>query len=458
MAGRNGNKNKVNKSRKRENSSNNRTDNKTKKTNNLIPLKDFIGFDINNEDNHSMDTNSDNGSENSVETIMGHNKEDKLNDNPVSNNMNSTNIPNNKKMLYYSSKDKGPFNVIATKEKLHIVRLGKDLEILNINKNNIENIIRLGKNRAKIICKNISDANKILRQENQIENLLGYEFSIPENFIKTIGIIRNIPIEITKDELYQNLEVERGIEIMDIERIKKYNFDLKKEEDTEIIKISFRSNYLPPRVKLYYTLIKTQFFIPKPTFCTKCLNYGHFKKYCQTPKDIFKCRTCSEILNETHNCSKIEKCNLCEDKHKTNDRNCIYKKNEIELKKVMIKEKKSYTEARRVVPAIKKPEYRHQEKNFPTMTKTYSETLTTAPVNYDKQINEAVQNKTNNNPKYEEMKNILKKKDSFIQVTAQIISNLYDEESPAKSDTETMKILLDIYRKNQEALQLYTNY
>ncbi len=97
-----------------------------------------------------------------------------------------------------------------------------------------------------------------------------------------------------------------------MERIKRWNFEQKVEEDTELIKIAFRSNYLPPRVKLFNTIIKTQYSIPKPTFCNKCLKYGHFKKYCKNEQ---KCRTCSEIQtneqNQEHNCSKVVKCNLC---------------------------------------------------------------------------------------------------------------------------------------------------
>lgn len=293
-----------------------------------------------------------------------------------------------------------------------------------MNIQNIENMYYQGKHKAIIIFKDISNANKVLRND-EIKNVLKYEFKLPEKYIKTIGIIRDIPQELSIEDIKGNLSVDKGVEILEVERIKKFNFENKIEENTNLIKLTFRSSYLPPKVRLYYAFIKTQFFIPKPLFCVNCLKYGHFKKYCKNPK---KCRVCTELIEDKHECSNKSKCNLCDESHLTNFKDCKIKKKEIEIKKLMVKQKKSYTEARKFFYDDNKGNepFIFRKENIPEMplSKTHNNT----------QRYEIPKNNIDSK-KYEEVIHVLKQKDTFIQLTAQIISNLYDVGNPAKIRT-----------------------
>lgn len=349
---------------------------------------------------------------------------------------------NKQNITHYTTKDKPPYFVIAYKQELKIIKLGKDLESVGLK--NIDNIFQLGKNKAKIQFSNISEANKILRNQ-QIKDLLGYEFSIPEIHVKTIGVIRNIPTDITIEEISKSIEVEKGVEIIGIDRIKRWNFNERKEEDTELVKIIFRANYLPSRVKIFNTIQRTQYYFPKPFFCTNCLRYGHLKKYC---KSETKCRICSELmLDNKHNCTGIEKCNLCSNKHKTNDKDCEFKKTETKITKLMILQKKSYAAAKKIIindNPIR--QFNINQENFPQLKTTN---------NYNLNKNDSINNI--NSEKYTEITKVLKKKDTLLQVTAQIIQSLYNEKNPGAIDEKIIK-LLDIFKNHTDTLEKFDNY
>lgn len=116
----------------------------------------------------------------------------------------------------------------------------------------------------------------------------------------------------------------------------------------------------------------------------------------------------------------------------------------------MVKQKKSYTEARKIFYDDNKGNepFIFRKENFPEMplSKTHNNT----------QRYEIPKNNIDSK-KYEEVIHVLKQKDTFIQLTAQIISNLYDVGNPAKTDSELIK-LLDIYRKHPEIIQKFTNF
>lgn len=59
----------------------------------------------------------------------------------------------------------------------------------------------------------------------------------------------------------------------------------------------------------------------------------------------------------------------------------------------MIKEKKTYTEARRIVPSIKNAEYKNRDENFPPLKVSYAKALTNT--NTQNEINEKINHKKN---------------------------------------------------------------
>ena len=50
-------------------------------------------------------------------------------------------------------------------------------------------------------------------------------------------------------------------------------------------------NYLKPplEIKIGYTVVKVETYIPNPRRCHNCQNYGHLKKHCTRKKVCVKC-------------------------------------------------------------------------------------------------------------------------------------------------------------------------
>lgn len=240
----------------------------------------------------------------------------------------------------YQSRDSGPFVVFAKKENIKEISLAKDLNKSGIV--NIMNIYKINENLAKIIFKDISNANKVIDKNS----ILNYEFFIPEMYTTTYGIIRGIENEIEINELKENIKAE--VAITSMERLKYFDQKTKTLNETTTIKIGFRSSYLPRRVVLYEGILKeVAFFLPRPMFCTNCVTYGHTKKKCKSK--IKRCTICGDDqkLDDQHLC-KGNNCRFCLDPHITNSKLCDERKTQIKIKNLMTTKKIAYRDAKKI--------------------------------------------------------------------------------------------------------------
>lgn len=240
----------------------------------------------------------------------------------------------------YTTKDNGPFVVYAKQEKIKETTLARVLKRSGII--NIINIYRVNDNILKIMFKDKVNANRTL----DCTTLHQYEFFIPEMYTTTYGVIRNVELDIDITELKGEIRAE--VPITNIERIKKYDHMTKTLSDTTLIKIAFRSAYLPRKVLLYDGLVKeVNFFLPRPMFCTECVSYGHMKKKCRSK--VKRCQVCGEeIINNEHICQG-QNCRFCLEKHVTNSKNCEERNIQIKIRNTMTVKKTTYREAKKIV-------------------------------------------------------------------------------------------------------------
>lgn len=257
------------------------------------------------------------------------------------NDSNNTNTNTNE--IKYNNQDHGPYTVIFQKENIQPAKLGKDLALAKLN--DITDSLQISKKLTRVNFKYYYDANKAI-ENLQLKDFCKYKVFIPKSNIFSTGIVRNIPTDISCEEFYSNCFPNNNIEL--IERMNSYNTQNKSLSPSETLKITFRSTRLPESVKFYEINLKVQYYIPKPMFCAKCLSYGHRKNFC--PKQEERCFDCAKkiISDQDHICEGIG-CKFCEKDHKSNSKDCIEYKKQVQIKKIMTIQKKSFKEAKIMV-------------------------------------------------------------------------------------------------------------
>lgn len=238
--------------------------------------------------------------------------------------------------------DKGPYNIIIEKTNIQIYEVA--IKINKLKLKNLIDITKISRNKVRVSFKDFSNANKLLRQSS-LADFEEFKIYIPESFVTIYGIIRNIPIYIKEEEINKNLS--STIPIVGLERLNWWDRVNNMAKPSETIKIKFRSHTIPNDVMLYGVHNRVQLFIPRPTICFKCLNFGHIQKFCKN--DLSLCKICTKpIHDDAINCEI--KCNHCKDKesvpHKTADKECPEFLFQVEIKKVMILKQLSFNEAK----------------------------------------------------------------------------------------------------------------
>lgn len=264
----------------------------------------------------------------------------------------------------YVEKDRAPYLIIMQQLNINEITISKHLINHNLIKG-IKEIIKSGSNRVRILCKDMESANNIilcdaLRKQHNINAF------IPNEYIKAIGIVKNVPADLSNQEIIEYLESDTPVET--IERLNYWDKNANCAKPGTSLKITFRASKIPDKIKLYYTIKKVEYFIPKPLVCNNCLRFGHIAKACRS-RDT-KCINCSEPTHAasdincngtcTH-CQKtcITKCNNCAENgnHRTNSITCPEMKLQTKIKEVMIKQKVTYVEAKNKVSIMNQPSY-----------------------------------------------------------------------------------------------------
>lgn len=274
--------------------------------------------------------------------------------------------------ITFCDDDKGPdFHIFLEKENINEISIGVLLKRLNFK--NITELKKINRNRIKLTLNNKNEANKILNNQTMLK-LHQIKSFIPKSLIISTGIVRDVPTDLSLQELKDSCRVPNGIAVSNIERMTYWNREKQIAENGTSIKIEFRSTQLPTEICIFYVKKRVEHFIPKPTLCRKCLRYGHVKAICKS--NIKQCINCTE---ETHaynkdceciHCNKkcALKCKYCD----TNDHNtlmtsCKEYKKQLKIKKEIIINKKTFMEAKNLV---------ENELNFPEILQpTYSQTV-----------------------------------------------------------------------------------
>lgn len=292
------------------------------------------------------------------------------------------------KNIYYPD-DKGPFILFAKSENINPMKLG--FKLTSLNYKNILSINKFNKNTAKIIASDFKTANGIIG-DNRINKVDGLGISIPEFLIYSTGYIDDIDLDINIETILENMESE--VKIRHVERMTWYDREKQQSFPSKKIKIIFRSQTIPERVKIFFYHTRVKLFLPNIKKCTNCLIYGHVKKWCRNKK---VCNNCTEIHDDNIKCTS--KCKYCKEIHATFSFNCQENIIQKEILKEMYTNKISFSEAKyKIKNNINETEFpnvdvsNRSQKSYVEILKYNKENKLTKPKSYNLQEHESENN------------------------------------------------------------------
>lgn len=263
--------------------------------------------------------------------------------------------------ISYSDDDIAPFVVhVAKKEELtqgtvfRAIQIGKFL-----HSNNIKNIIsdgvkKVGRNRISVEFKSAADANSFLN--HPALNDCNYIVNIPSFNVSRMGIIREVPVDWTMEELIENIQVPPGFgKVFRARRLHRKSTSVGSAPTwipTQTVVLTFTGKKLPQHVYCYFTSLPVEIYRLPVIQCNNCCRFGHIKAQCRSKPRCFKCGD----LHEGEAClsQAPPKCILCSGNHLATYFSCPEHERQKSIKLVMSQESVSYMEASARFSPIKK--------------------------------------------------------------------------------------------------------
>ena len=124
-----------------------------------------------------------------------------------------------------------------------------------------------------------------------------------------------------------------------------YKFNKRSDSDDRVtVCLTFDKSELPSRIKFGYKMFRVFPYIPRPRFCTNCLEYGHPTKFCRSSTKCPRC-ACTDCVNIGGSCEKEQKCGNCQGSHTSDDKNCKMFERQKQLMEIITQERLSRREA-----------------------------------------------------------------------------------------------------------------
>ncbi|CAH1636907.1 unnamed protein product [Spodoptera littoralis] len=260
----------------------------------------------------------------------------------------------------YTARDNPPYIVyVSLKDSqtsgttLHPVKFGMFLMKHNINNVKIGGVKRLGRNRVSVEFVSHQDANSFLVNGMVAQN---YVTSIPQFNITRMGIVRDVPVEWSEDEIIGNIRVPAGCgAVIKARRMNRRVTSTNGTEwkPTQTVVLTFDGQTLPKKVFCFYSALPVELYSYPTIQCYNCCRFGHTRTLCRSKPRCFRCGQdhpgdgC-QISAETAHCIN------CNGNHFANDKACPELGRQKSIKALMAEKSISYTEASQVFPTVKR--------------------------------------------------------------------------------------------------------
>ncbi|CAH0702298.1 unnamed protein product, partial [Spodoptera exigua] len=260
----------------------------------------------------------------------------------------------------YTARDNPPYIVYVslkdsqtTGTTLHPVKFGMFLMRNNINNVKIGGVKRIGRNRISVEFESHQDANSFLVNCVVAQS---YTTSIPQFNITRMGIVRDVPIEWSEEEIISNIRVPAGCGVViKARRMNRKVSSLNGTEwkPTQTVVLTFDGQILPKKVFCFYSALPVELYSYPTIQCYNCCRFGHTRTLCRSKPRCFKCGQdhpgdgCQISLEFAH-------CINCNGSHFANDNACPELGRQKSIKALMAEKSISYAEASQVFPTVKR--------------------------------------------------------------------------------------------------------
>lgn len=261
----------------------------------------------------------------------------------------------------YSTSDKGPFIIHVSREvpdpsagtSIRPIKFGQFLCNYRVGNICADGIKSVGRNRVSVEFRSAADANKFLDNSTLLSQYK-YIASIPTFNITRMGLVKNVPIDMSMEEFAENLDVPNGCGYV----IKARRLNRKSIENgnitwipTQSVVLTFRGQVLPNRVFSYHTSLPVQIYQLPTIQCQNCCRFGHIKTQCRSKPRCFKCG--KEHTGES--CDTVEAqayCLHCTGTHFASSKICPELERQKSVKAFMSQNGISYEEAATHFPKV----------------------------------------------------------------------------------------------------------
>lgn len=238
----------------------------------------------------------------------------------------------------YEQTDQGPYRVMVElidtqngKVQINKLTLANVLRKMMAYKTHIVDMKNIGRNKVMVYINNFQLANRLTYDENlKAQNYRAY---IPRHLISVTGVIAGIPLDITEDEILEDIICEYPV--MQVYRMNRFVNGQK--EPTQRMSITFRASKLPESIKIFHCSLRVRAFFKKAVLCLKCLRYNHKQENCKGKRRCQQCSKMHENEEEFENCQKPQRCLHCRKEHKTSDVTCPERTRQNNIQSILAK-------------------------------------------------------------------------------------------------------------------------
>ncbi|XP_043464554.1 uncharacterized protein LOC122499991 [Leptopilina heterotoma] len=239
------------------------------------------------------------------------------------------------KLVKYENSNKGncpvflqrdPKSNDASKDLNH-VSVGKIIH--NLYPGKVVGIYPSGRGKVRVIMNGGRAANQIVSDPTLKSK--GLIAIIPSSFVTCQGIINNIGLDISTEEILENAEIignyGKDCKIINALRFNRRKIDEKNTvtfEPSTTVLLTFQGTTIPERVSIYKGSSPVRPYIPDPRMCMNCLRFGHIAKHCRSKTRCQQCGGSAPHNDDTNPCTNASgppRCANCNGPHNLRQNN-----------------------------------------------------------------------------------------------------------------------------------------
>lgn len=260
----------------------------------------------------------------------------------------------------YSPLDKGPYVVHVSRSEPELsagttirpIKFGQFLSSHKIANICADGVKKVGRNKISVEFVTAVDANKFIT--SPILSMCKYVATIPTYNVTRMGLVRQVPTDLSMDEFADALVLPAGCGIV----IKARRLNRKNVEEgkitwvpTQTVVVTFQGQLLPTKVFLYYTSLPVELYQYPTIQCHTCCRYGHTKVQCRSKPRCFRCS--QEHTGDSCDIPEASaSCLHCSGQHFATSKGCPEQDRQKSIKAVMSQNNISYEEAAYQFPKV----------------------------------------------------------------------------------------------------------